>query len=74
MRITHLHLKDRQKNNGVNKPFVEGDTPIKRVVQLLKQKVYPIPALIEYEYPGAESPIEEVNKCLAYSRNAIEQS
>src|SRR5689334_18287224 len=59
-RTTHLHLKDRQKNDGANKPFGEGDTPIKQVLQLLKQKGYPIPALIEYEYPGAGTPIEEV--------------
>jgi sugar phosphate isomerase/epimerase len=72
--VTHLHLKDRQKNNGPNKPFGQGDTPIKQVVQLLKQTGYPIPALIEYEYQGTGSPIEEVNKCLAYCRNAIEES
>ena len=69
-----MHLKDRQRNNGANKPFGEGDTPIKQVLQLLKQKDYPIPALIEYEYPGAGSLVEEVNKCLAYCRSAIEQS
>jgi sugar phosphate isomerase/epimerase len=72
--ITHVHLKDRQRNNGPNKPFGEGDTPIKQVLQLLKQKGYPIPALIEYEYQGTGSPIEEVEKCLGYCRNAIEQS
>ena len=73
-RITHLHLKDRQRNNGPNKPFGEGDTPIKQVLQFLRQKGYSIPALIEYEYQGTGSPIEEVNKCLAYCRKAIEQS
>ena len=73
-RITHLHLKDRQRNNGPNKPFGEGDTPIKQVLQFLRQKGYSIPALIEYEYQGTASPIEEVNKCLAYCRKAIEQS
>ena len=70
-RITHLHLKDRRKNNGPNEPFGEGDTPIKEVLQLLKRKGYPIPALIEYEYEGKGSPVEEVNKCLAYCRTAI---
>ncbi|MBV9760176.1 MAG: TIM barrel protein [Acidobacteriaceae bacterium] len=70
-RISHLHLKDRQKNNGPNKPFGEGDTPIVRVLQLLKHKRYPIPALIEYEYAGAGTPVEEVKKCLAYCRKAL---
>lgn len=73
-RITHLHLKDRQRNNGPNQPFGAGDTPIKLVLQLLKRKAYPIPALIEYEYPGLGSPIEEVNKSLAYCRAAIAQA
>lgn len=73
-RITHLHLKDRKKNNGPNEPFGQGDTPIKEVLQLLKRKGYPIPALIEYEYEGKASPVQEVEKCLAYCRNAIQQS
>jgi sugar phosphate isomerase/epimerase len=73
-RVSHLHLKDRRKNNGPNEPFGQGDTPIKQVLQLLKRKGYPIPALIEYEYAGKGTPVEEVNKSLAYCRAAIEQS
>src|SRR5947209_1986760 len=37
-RVSHLHLKDRKKNDGPNEPFGEGDTPIKQVLQLLKRK------------------------------------
>ncbi len=51
--ITHLHIKDRKKDNGPNEPFGEGDTPIKQVLSLLKEKKYPIPALVEYEYKGS---------------------
>src|SRR5579875_1021164 len=51
-RVTHIHVKDRKKDDGPNEPFGEGDTPIKPVLQLLKQKKYPIPALVEYEYHG----------------------
>jgi sugar phosphate isomerase/epimerase len=69
--ITHLHLKDRKKNNGPNEPFGGGDTPIKEVLQLLKKTGYPIPALIEYEYPGKADPVQEVNNCLAYCRSAL---
>ncbi|MBV8551049.1 MAG: sugar phosphate isomerase/epimerase [Acidobacteriaceae bacterium] len=71
-RITHLHIKDRKKNDGPNAPFGEGDTPIKAVLLLLKEKKYPIPALVEYEYKGAGSPVEEVNKCLAYMKSALQ--
>jgi sugar phosphate isomerase/epimerase len=70
-RITHLHIKDRQKNDGPNEPFGEGHTPIKQVLQLLKDKKYAIPAFVEYEYKGTGTPVEEVNKCLAYMKTAL---
>ena len=52
-RISNLHIKDRKKDHGPNTPWGEGDTPIKEVLQLLKNKKYDIPADIEYEYRGA---------------------
>jgi sugar phosphate isomerase/epimerase len=70
-RITHLHIKDRKKNDGPNMPWGEGDTPIKQVLLLLKEKKYPLPALVEYEYRGTGTPVEEVQKCLDYMRQAI---
>ncbi|HYZ73698.1 MAG TPA: sugar phosphate isomerase/epimerase family protein [Chthoniobacterales bacterium] len=70
-KITHLHIKDRKKNNGPNEPFGEGDTPIKQVLALLKQKHYSMPALIEYEYRGTGTPVEEVKRCLEYERAAL---
>lgn len=69
--ITHLHIKDRKKNDGPNMPWGEGDTPIKPVLLLLKQKRYPIPAFVEYEYRGTGTPVEEVKKCLDYMRTAL---
>ena len=69
--ITHLHLKDRKKNDGPNVPWGEGDTPIKPVLLLLKEKKYPIPAFVEYEYRGTGTPIEEVKKCLDYMRAVL---
>jgi sugar phosphate isomerase/epimerase len=70
-RITNLHLKDRKKNDGANVPFGEGDTPIKQVLQLLKQKKYNIPANIEYEYKGKDDAAVEVKKCLEYCKQAL---
>lgn len=69
-RITNLHIKDRKKNDGPNMPLGEGDTPIKQVLQLLKQKKYNIPANIEYEYKGGDS-AAEVKKCFEYCREAL---
>ncbi len=70
-RITHLHIKDRKKNDGPNVPWGEGDTPIKPVLLLLKARKYPIPAFVEYEYRGTGTPVEEVRKCLDYMRQAL---
>ena len=70
-RISHLHLKDRKRNDGPNMPWGEGDTPLKQALQLLKQKRYPIYAVIEYEYPGKGTPVEEVKKCVEYIRQAL---
>ena len=70
-RISHLHLKDRKRNEGPNLPWGEGDTPLKQALQLLKEKRYPIYAVIEYEYPGKGSPVEEVKKCVEYIRQTL---
>ena len=70
-KITHLHIKDRKKNHGPNEPFGEGETPIREVLLLLKKNKYPLPALIEYEYQGAGTPVEEVTKCMNYMRKIL---
>jgi sugar phosphate isomerase/epimerase len=69
-RIVTLHIKDRKRDQGANVPFGEGDTPIVKVLTLLQQNGWPIPANIEYEYKGGDS-VDEVGKCLAYCRKAL---
>ena len=69
--ITHLHMKDRKRNDGPNTPWGEGDTPIRQVLSLLKAEKYPIRAFIEYEYRGTGTPIEEVKKCLTYMKQIL---
>ena len=69
--ITNLHLKDRKKNQGDNVPWGTGDTPIKEVLQLLKKERWPIRAYIEYEHRGTGTPVEEVQKCFAYVKQAL---
>ena len=68
-RITHLHLKDRKKDHGENVPWGQGDTPIKTVLQLLRDKKYNMPGNIEFEYPG--DPMVEIPKCLQYAKDAL---
>jgi sugar phosphate isomerase/epimerase len=68
--IVTLHIKDRKKNHGANLPFGEGDTPIKAVLQTLKEHRWAIPANIEYEYKGADT-VAEVKKCYEYCKAAL---
>jgi len=70
-RISHLHMKDRKKNKGDNVEWGKGDTPIKEVLVLLRDKKYPIPAFIEYEYKGTGTSVAEVKKCMAYMKQAL---
>ncbi|MDR2680953.1 MAG: sugar phosphate isomerase/epimerase [Tannerella sp.] len=77
-RIASLHLKDKTGPTtadacGVNKPWGQGETPIKEILQLLKKEKYPIEADIELEYkvPGGSDPVREVAKCVEYCREAL---
>ena len=69
--ISHIQIKDRTRNGGVNEQFGEGDTPIKDVLNLIRTKKLPIPVFVEYEYLGLGTPQEEVRKCLAYMKAAL---
>jgi len=69
--ITNLHLKDRKKHEGDNVPWGEGDTPIRDVLLMLKKEKWPMPAYVEYEYRGAGTPIEEVQKCVQYAKQIL---
>jgi sugar phosphate isomerase/epimerase len=71
-RIVSIHLKDRTKGDpNANLPFGEGDTPITTVLQRVRDRHWPIPANIEYEYKGGDT-VAEVRKCFEYCRRALE--
>jgi len=72
-KITNLHLKDRKRDHGLNTPWGEGDTPIKAVLQALKEGKYGFPANIELEYtiPQGSTVVAEMKKCLAYCKEAL---
>jgi sugar phosphate isomerase/epimerase len=70
-RIVILHLKDRKRDEGPNVPWGQGDTPIKAVLQLLRDQRWPIRAYIEYEYRGASDSPTEVKKCFEYCKQAL---
>lgn len=72
-RITHIHIKDRKKNDGPATPFGEGDTPIIEVLRLLRDEKWPIQATIEFEYkvPAGSDRMTEIARALAYCREAL---
>lgn len=65
--VSHLHVKDVKRDGGPILPWGEADTPIKAVLELLKQNKWPIPAEVEMEYkvPAGSNCVEEVKKCMA---------
>ncbi len=74
-RITSMHLKDRKNkvNGGENVEWGKGDTPIKDILLLLKNKKYNIPVSIELEYniPQDSDAVKEVKKCVDFAKNIL---
>ena len=72
-RIFSLHLKDRQKNNGPNKVWGEGDTPIPEILKFMKKEKLTFPADIELEYkiPQGSNAAKEVAKCFEFCKKAL---
>lgn len=72
-RITHIHVKDRKTNEGANTPFGQGDTPIKEVLQLIRDNKWPMQATIEFEYPVPQGSdrMAEIAKCVQYCKDAL---
>lgn len=76
-RIYSIHLKDRKSksNGGANVLWGEGDTPIDRILLLMKNKNYKFPATVEMEYdiPEGSDAVKEVSKCVEFCRRVLEK-
>lgn len=72
-RITHLHIKDRRRDNGVNVPFGEGDTPIREILQMMRDRRFTFQATIEFEYPIPEGStrMAEIARAIDYCRRCL---
>jgi sugar phosphate isomerase/epimerase len=67
-----LHLKDRKKDN-TSMPWGEGDSPVREVLELIRDKKYPILGYIDCDYataPGGDR-VADVKKCLAYAKSVL---
>ena len=72
-RITHVHVKDRKLNDGPNTPFGQGDTPIKEVLQLMRDNKWKFQATIEFEYPvpAGSDRMTEIAKAIQYCKECL---
>jgi sugar phosphate isomerase/epimerase len=72
-RITHLHIKDRRRDNGPNVQLGTGDTPIKACAALIRDNRWPIMLIVEREYRDAPgTPVEQTRGQLNYLRSLLE--
>src|SRR5262245_30565984 len=69
-RLSYVVVRDRLRNGGASQPFGEGDTPIREVLAALAESEPPVPALVEYDYVGLRTAVDEVKASLAYLRDA----
>ena len=70
-RITHIHVKDRKKNQGPNVEWGTGDTPIRECLTLIRDARYPIPCIMEREFKGSQTALEETRKDLEYMKRIL---
>lgn len=76
-RIISLHIKDktglRDDPRDTNKPFGDGSTPLGDILNLLKDKGWPITADIELEYqiPANSNAVVELRNCVDYCKDLL---
>ena len=71
-RVSHVVVRDRLRNGGTSQHFGEGDTPIVDVLRRLKASDLRIPAVVEVDYVGLHSSVDEVTASVKYVTTAIE--
>lgn len=70
-RISHIHFKDRKRDNGPNVEWGTGDTPIKPVLQMIKQNRWPIYCVQEREFQGQGTPVEQTRRNFEFMRQTL---
>jgi sugar phosphate isomerase/epimerase len=76
-RITSIHLKDRKYGkDGANLPWGEGDTPLRKILQMMKKEQYAFPATIELEYPvpAGSTVMAELQRCRRFCEEALAEA
>ncbi len=68
--LLDVHLKDC-KFQGVSVPFGTGDSHMKEVLQFLAGKKTQVRAMIDCDYPGTGTSVDEVKKCYEYVKSCL---
>lgn len=71
-RVFGLNLKDRTKAN-VSVPWGDGDTHMRDILQLVRDKKYPIRCYIDCDYalPAGSTRQAEVKRCMEFAKAAL---
>jgi sugar phosphate isomerase/epimerase len=69
--IVNIHVRDRKRDNGPNRPFGQGDTPIREVLRLIRDNRYAIRAYLEYEYGSFRSSLDETRAMFQYCKDVL---
>jgi hypothetical protein len=70
-RLASVLMKDRLRNGGASQYFGEGDTPLAAVLDDLQSSLAPVPAIVQYDYVGLHSSVDEVRASLVYVAHTI---
>jgi hypothetical protein len=66
--IDILYLKDRRRDYS-SVPFGEGDTPIREIVRLIRQRRNPIRCYLDCDYASADR-TEDIRRTLDFIRRS----
>ena len=57
-------------------PWGQGDTPLEKVLQLMRKEKYKFPATVEMEYdvPEGSDAVKEVATCVEFCRKVLEKT
>jgi sugar phosphate isomerase/epimerase len=74
-RISTMHLKDRTtpEHGAGNLVWGTGDTPIREILLMIRDRKYKFPVSVELEYqiPEGSDAVKEVAKCVAFAKNIL---
>lgn len=70
-RISHFHMKDRKRAEGAGVPFGEGDAQLRDVLLYVRDKGLKMGCIVEYEYPGTMTGLEETKRCVQWMKGAL---